>query len=260
MHGSAPYVPQILVGDTPLDSTTRAALIVAHGSPADPFPQEAALKALAVRVAMRLPGWRVRGTTLAAEGALEQALSRLDRPLIYPFFMAEGWFTRTTLPRRLVAAGAADLHQLPAFGTDPALPALMARVALGAARAQGMDPAQTTLLLAAHGSKVSRASAEITEDMARRLRAATPFARVTAGFVEEPPFLADAARDLGPAICLPFFALRAGHVAQDVPEALAEAGFTGPLLPAIGEHADAAALIAAALTRAAGQHSLPAAG
>lgn len=248
------------LGNTPLDSTPRAALIVAHGSPADPFPQEAALKSLAVRVAMRLPGWRIAGTTLAAEGALEQALARLDRPLVYPFFMAEGWFTRTTLPRRLAAAGAADLRQLPAFGTDPALPALMARVALDAARTARLDPAQTTLLLAAHGSKVSRASAEITEDMARRLRAATPFARIATGFVEEPPFLADAARDLGPALCLPFFALRAGHVAQDVPEALAEAGFEGPLLPAIGEHADAAALIAAALERAAGQHGLPAAG
>lgn len=242
-----------------MDSTPRAALIVAHGSPADPFPQEAALKALAVRVAMRLPGWRIAGTTLAAEGALEQALSRLDRPLVYPFFMAEGWFTRTTLPRRLSAAGAGGLRQLPAFGTDPALPALMARVATEAARTAGMDPGATTLLLAAHGSRVSRASAEITEDMARRLRAATPFARIATGFVEEPPFLAEAARDLGPALCLPFFALRAGHVAQDVPEALAEAGFDGPLLPAIGEHADAAALIAAALARAADDRPVPAA-
>ena len=242
-----------------MDTPPRAALIVAHGSPADPFPQEAALKALAVRVAMRLPGWRIAGTTLAAEGALEQALSRLDRPLVYPFFMAEGWFTRTTLPRRLAAAGAGALHQLPAFGTDPALPALMARVATDAARAAHLDPARTTLLLAAHGSKVARASAEITETMAARLRAATPFARVVTGYVEEPPFLADAARGLGPALCLPFFALRAGHVAQDVPEALAEAGFEGPLLPAIGEHADAAALIAAALARAAEDRPVPAA-
>lgn len=243
-----------------MNRPTRTALIVAHGSPADPFPQEAALKALAVRVAMRLPGWRVAGTTLAAEGALEQALARLDRPLVYPFFMAEGWFTRTTLPRRLAAAGAGDLRQLPAFGTDPALPALMVRVALDAARAAGLDPARSTLLLAAHGSRVARASAEITEAMATRLRAATPFARILTGFVEEPPFLADAARDLGPAaLCLPFFALRAGHVAQDVPEALAEAGFAGPLLPAIGEHADAAALIAAALARAAEDGAVPAA-
>ncbi len=64
---------------------------------------------------------------------------------------------------------------------------------------------------------------------------------MTTGFVEETPSLADAARDLTPAICLPFFALRAGHVVDDVPAALAEAGFTGPLLPAIGEHPKAGA-------------------
>jgi sirohydrochlorin ferrochelatase len=166
------------LGNTPLDSTPRAALIVAHGSPADPFPQEAALKSLAVRVAMRLPGWRIAGTTLAAEGALEQALARLDRPLVYPFFMAEGWFTRTTLPRRLTAAGATDLQQLPAFGTDPALPALMARVALDAARAARLDPAQTTLLLAAHGSPSLRrlghaALAAVAQELPQAVRPLT---------------------------------------------------------------------------------------
>ena len=228
------------------------ALIVAHGSPADPAPQEAWLAALAVRVALWCPGWRIRAATLAAEGALATALARLDRPLIYPFFMAEGWFTRTNLPRRLAAAGGADLSQLPAFGHDPAMPALLARAARDGAAAHGLDPAQTTLLLAAHGSQVSRASATITEAMAEALRQAAGFAAVTTGYVEEPPPLAEAARAIdGPALCLPFFATRAGHVAQDVPEALAEARFTGPLLPAIGEHADAARLIAAALQAAA---------
>ena len=51
-------------------------------------------------------------------------------------------------------------------------------------------------------------------------------------------------------ICLPFFALRAGHVENDIPEALADAGFTGPLLPAIGEHPCVPKLIAASLAHA----------
>ncbi len=38
-----------------------------------------------------------------------------------------------------------------------------------------------------------------------------------------------------PAICLPLFATRAGHVQFDVPAALTEAGFTGPLLAPIGD-------------------------
>lgn len=227
----------------------ESALIVAHGSPADPHPQEAALQALAARVQARTPGWQVRGATLAMPGALEAALAALPAPLIYPFFMAQGWFTGRELPRRLAAAGAGGLCQVAPFGVDPGLPALVAQVATAGALAGGLDIAKSTLLLAAHGSKVSRTSAESTHVMAAHMRALTGFARVAVGFVEEAPFLADAARDLGPAVCLPFFALRAGHVADDVPEALDRAGFCGLLLPEIGAHDATAALIAAALQR-----------
>lgn len=224
------------------------AILVAHGAPADPEPAQSTVQALAAAVAAAL-GWQVRGATLAMPGALDAALQGLDAPMIYPFFMAEGWFTTRELPRRLVQAGAAGARVLQPFGTDPALPGLMERVALAGCESAGLAPARTTLLLAAHGSKVSRTSADSTHAMAATLRATGRFAAVTAGFVEEAPFLAEAARGLGPAICLPFFNLRAGHVAGDVPEALQEAGFSGPLLPAIGEHPGVATLIAAALLR-----------
>lgn len=228
-------------------SPPRAALIVAHGAPADPLPQEAVLRALAVEVGAHLPGWTVRGATLAADGALEAALEGLAQPLIYPFFMAEGYFTGTLLPRRLAAAGAADALYLRPFGADPGLAALVADVALSAARGAGMDPGRTTLLLAAHGSAVSRTSTLTTQAMATTLAATTAFAAIRAGYVEEAPFLVDAARGLGPAVCVPFFALRAGHVVDDVPDALAEAGFTGPILAPIGAEARVPALIARAL-------------
>ena len=229
----------------------RSALLVAHGAPADPWPQAAVMMALAVRVAMWCPGWHLRGVTLAEEGALEHALAAMDAPLIYPFFLAEGFFTGTALPRRLAAAGLADPRRLAPFGTDPALPALMGETATRGAAAAGLDPEHGHLLIAAHGSKVSRTSTATTWAMVDRLRATTRFARVSAGFVEEPPFLEDAARGLGPAVCLPFFALSAGHVTDDVPRALAHAGFEGPLLPPIGEARDVPRLIASALGRAA---------
>ncbi len=239
-------MPDTLARFSPADPPPQV-LIVAHGSPADPVPQEAALRALAVRVAMWLPGWQVRGTTLAAPQALEHALSRMERPLVYPFFMAEGWFTRSTLPKRLAAAGKAAAPQLPAFGHDAGMPALMADLALAACGEHGLVPGQTTLLIAAHGSQVSRASATITEQMAARLREITGFARVITGYVEEAPFLAEVARVEGPAICLPFFALNAGHVMDDVPAALKEAGFEGVLLPPVGAVAPVAQMIAAAV-------------
>ncbi|MFN3936086.1 MAG: sirohydrochlorin chelatase [Gemmobacter sp.] len=222
------------------------ALIVAHGSPADPAPQEARLAALAASVAALLPDWVVRGATLAAPGALEAALDGLETPRIYPFFMAEGWFTRTALPRRLVATRARDTAQLAPLGVDPGLPALMAQAALEGCPGAARD---RSLLIAAHGSQVSDTSADSTHAAVARLAAITPFRSVRAGFVEQAPFLAEAARGLGPAICLPFFALRAGHVEDDVPQILAEAGFDGPLLPPIGEHPGIPGLIAAALRR-----------
>ncbi len=235
---------------------SRDALIVAHGAPADPAPQEVVLQALAAATAPHLPqGWRIRGATMAADGALEAALDGLHDPLIYPFFMAEGFFTGTLLPRRLTDAGASNAEQTAPFGVDPALPDLMARVALEAAKQAGITPAQSALLIAAHGSKVSRTSADSSHAMVANLGPLTGFGRILAGFVEEAPFLADQARALGQGICLPFFALEAGHVVGDIPDAMEEAGFNGPILPPIGQHSDVPALIAAALIRAAGTQS-----
>jgi sirohydrochlorin ferrochelatase len=221
------------------------ALIIAHGQPSDPAPQEAAVVALAARVQALAPGWRVRGATLAAGGAVEAALAGLAAPVVVPFFMAEGFFTRTQLPRRLAGAGAAGLRITPAFGHLPGL----ARLAVTAAVEGTEGPLrQTSLLLVAHGSKVSRASAEGARAMAAHIARHAPFGQVLTAFVEEPPSIAQAARGLGRnATVLPFFALRAGHVAEDVPKGLAAAGFRGVLLPALGEHPGAAGVIAAAL-------------
>lgn len=220
------------------------ALIIAHGSPSDPAPQEAAMAALARRVQVLAPGWQVRGATLAADGAVEQALAGLDRPLVVPFFMAEGFFTRTMLPRRLARAGGAGLRITAAFGHLPGLADLATRAAV---EGTATPLRQTTLLLVAHGSRVARASAEGARAMAAHIAHHAPFAHVRTAFVEEPPFIAQAARGLGPATVLPFFALRAGHVEQDVPDGLAAAGFRGVLLPTLGEHPQAAAVIARAL-------------
>jgi len=171
--------------------------------------------------------------------------------------MAEGWFTRSHLPKRLASAGAANHRQLPAFGTDAGVPALMGDVALAGARRAGLDPKASSLLIAAHGSQVSPASHDLTEALAATLRHRLDFACVITGYIEQAPYLSDVARDLGPALCLPFFALRAGHVAKDLPEALTGAGFCGPLLPALGEDARVARLIADALARAGPGHPAP---
>lgn len=237
---------------------TRPAIIVAHGQPSDPEPQQQAVETLAAAVAAQ-GDRRVIGATLAKPGALEQAIAAAPGAMIYPMFMAAGWFTGTELPRRLAKAGAPDACVLRPFGRDPGLPDLCRRTIGDAARAAGWDAQQVTLLLIAHGSQRARASAEGTEEMAELLR--PRFGRVVTGFIEEAPFLKDAAKDLGAhVIALPLFATRADHVTDDIPEALTEAGFTGTCLPPIGLSPEAPPMIAAALTRAESVIAQPASG
>lgn len=224
-----------------------SAVIVAHGFPSDPGPQEAAMQALAARVGDHLPGWTMRGATLAAPGALDAALDGLDQPLVYPFFMAEGWFTGTELPRRLDGRG----RVMAPFGVEPGLTDLCARIVADTLAQHGWQAGDTALLLAAHGSQRSRTSADSAFAMADRLRARMGLRQITCGFVEEAPFLADAAKGQGQAICLPFFALRAGHVIEDIPQALEQAEFSGAVLPPLGEAAGVPALIADSLQQAA---------
>ncbi|WP_299843775.1 CbiX/SirB N-terminal domain-containing protein [uncultured Paracoccus sp.] len=219
------------------------AVIVAHGQPGDPGPQEQAIRDLAARVAEHDPGCTVAGATLAMPGALAAVVDAGS--LIYPMFMAEGWFTRKQLPKKLAEAGAPDARILPPFGIDPALPGLIVAKARAAAAAVGWSPAETTLLLSAHGSQVSQASFTITTAIADQI--APHFSRVVTGFVEQEPFITDAARGLDRAVHLPLFALRAEHVTDDLPAALDRAGFNGPRLDPIGLAPEVPSLIAAAI-------------
>lgn len=221
-------------------------LIVAHGQPGDPEGQQRAVEELAAQVSALL-GREVRGATLAAPGALERALT--PGAQVYPLFMAGGWFTRVELPRRLALAGAEGARILPPLGADPGLPALCLSLLTRAARDNGWQLADTALLIAGHGSGRSRAPAQAVYDLGGVLR--PHVARLTCGFVEEPPHIEESARGLGPrAICLPFFATRAEHVTEDLPRALTQAGFEGAVLPPVGLADEIPAMIARAISRA----------
>lgn len=230
---------------------TRSALIVAHGSPSSPEGPEQAIRTLARRVTDRLPGWTVEGTTLAAKGSLEAALAAVPErlPLIFPFFMSDGWFVREKLPQRIRKSHSAAFEMLDPLGLDSALHALCLRHAREAAAAAGLATEKTALLLAAHGSPSDPGPSRAVARAARFIAAAQTFREVRVGFIDETPFLAEAARIDGPALCLPFFALRAGHVDIDLPTALAAASFRGSLLDPIGLHPGVAGLVRSALLR-----------
>lgn len=230
---------------------TAVVAIVAHGQPGDPAPMQAELERFAASVAPHLPGAQVIGATLADTDSLIPAR---HATLIYPLFMADGWFTRTEMPRRLRAALPDDDAPLPPvlppLGLDEDLPAIGRRLAFDAAEAAGMHPARVTLVVAGHGSRGSDQAAEACRAFAGRIDDLGGFHRVVTGFIEQAPFLADAARIKGAALCLPFFATAAAHVTRDIPEAMAEAAMTGPVTPPVGLAPEVPALIARRLSDA----------
>nr|WP_152828483.1 cobalamin biosynthesis protein CbiX [Fertoeibacter niger] len=224
-----------------------AALIVTHGQPSDPAPAEAELALLAARVAGHLPGWQVGSATLAGPGALAAAVAQLGPAgLVYPLFMACGWFTRTHLPARLAGAGGAGWHILPPFGCDAGVQALAVTIVQESAAARGLAPADTSVLLAAHGSFRSPAPAQIADAVAARI-AAAGFGRAEAAFIDQSPQIAGAVGFGAASLCLPFFAAGGAHVSDDIPQALAACGFGGHLLPPVGRDSRVPGLIARAL-------------
>ena len=227
-------------------SKDRSALLVAHGSPSDPETQEAALQSLAHRVQALLPDWKVGSATLAAPGKFEVAAQEHPQAVIYPFFMARGWFTNKVLVER---AAPFDLSITEPFGVEPALVTTAVDILQRALASRGWSSEQVSLLIAAHGSARSKTSSDSAKTFAKAISDRMTFTKIRCGFVEEAPFLKDAAEGLGQGVCLAFLALDAGHMQDDVPEALVAAGFDGPVLPPFIDWPETAHLIADSLQR-----------
>ena len=215
------------------------ALLVAHGQPSDPFPAARALEDLAMQVAAFLPRWSVKAATLAEPLAIARGVAGRECGLVYPLFMARGWFTKVQIPNRLFESGASRWKVLEPFGCDPKVQDLC--VAL--VREYGAD----SVIVAAHGSSKSAEPSEVARHVAARIRAETGITRVEVGFIDQAPQLSTLT-GFGPgAVCLPFFAAAGGHVEDDLPRALAEAGFRGRILPPVGADGRVPGLIASAL-------------
>lgn len=237
---------------TLLHAAPPTALIVAHGQPSDPGPAAAEISFLAAKVQALMPGWRIRSATLAEPGALAREVAAAGGAgLVYPLFMAGGWFTMTHLPARLAEAGGADWRILPPFGLDAGVQALTLAIAQEAAARRGHAPTDLPLLLAAHGSFRSSAPSDVAYAMVERLRLEAGFARVEAAFIDQSPRIAEVAAGFpAGSLVLPFFAARGGHVIDDLPQALEAAGFRGAVLAPVGLDARVPGLIRQALRAA----------
>lgn len=218
-------------------------LIIAHGQPSDPDRAEAELAQLGRAVGGLLPGRFVGTATLAAPGALARAVAQAGPGgRVYPLFMAGGWFTRVHLPKRLAEVGAQDWQVLEPAGCDPHIHDLAVRIV-----AEAGVGADEPVVLAAHGSGQSAVPADIARHVAGLIATRLNLPQAQAAFIDQSPRLADLIGLAPGGICLPFFAAPGGHVTADIPAALATAGFTGRILPALGLDPRLPSLIAAAI-------------
>ena len=165
--------------------------------------------------------------------------------LVYPMFMAGGWFTRVQIPAKLaevgVATGAGGWQVLEPFGCDPAVHDLCVSLA--------REAAADELVLAAHGSGRSSVPSDIARHVAGRIGDEVGIGRVAVGFIDQVPQLSSLTGFGTKAVCLPFFAAEGDHVTDDLPQALAKAGFKGRILPPIGHDPRVPGIAAAAIAR-----------
>lgn len=172
------------------------------------------------------------------ETALSEAIAAQPQAIvIYPFFMADGYFVNTVLPQRLAQIDLAVPHLiLTPLGLDPRLVPLIIEQAEKAAIDAGIAEKQGRLLLVGHGSKYGPASANATRHALQLIEQSLPnvFAETDVAFLEEKPFLNDQLfSSPRPTVVSGFFNGDGLHAGEDVPNTIAStktgALYTGPI-------------------------------
>jgi len=169
---------------------------------------------------------------------------------VLPLLMSDGYYARQAIPQRLGvgSVGVPDITIEPPLGLHPRLPGLVADEAAATLSTAGIDAARANLLLVAHGSQKSGASAEAARDLASAVAAMGRFAAVEVAFLEERPFLADQLRQVAtPACVFGLFVGEGRHGDEDLHRAVACSGRPGLVLaPALADCAGVMEMIAGA--------------
>lgn len=223
-----------------LDDT--ALVLVAHGSTQNAGSGEAAyVQAEALR--RRGVFAQVLVAFVQQDPALAGVLRRVFAPRAYvvPLFISEGWFTREVIPvelglkepgmgewARCQVRDGCLVHYCGVVGNHPAMTDVLL------ARARGVvvrhpfprcpQPAETTLIVAGHGTGYSRGSREAIERQVGVLRDRGGYESVHGVFLEEAPYVRDT-WSLGAApnvVLVPFFISDGLHTQEDIPEMLGE--------------------------------------
>jgi sirohydrochlorin cobaltochelatase len=203
-------------------------LIVAHGSTVNPDSSAPTL-AHAAEIRRRKVFARVECAFWKEEPSLRDALFLFDpesirEVYVVPNFISEGYFTQTVVPRELELNGEITKRsngQIWRYCEPVGNHSLMTELLLKRARdvAPDVDPAETSLLIVAHGTDLNENSAVAAKRETETIRALGKYAAVLNLYMEEPPLVSDWRKltETPNVVVVPFFISDGLHSYEDIP-------------------------------------------
>ena len=205
-----------------------ALLIVGHGSTVNPDSSAPTL-AHAAEIRRRKIFAEVACAFWKEEPSLRDALFLFDpesirEVYVVPNFISEGYFTQTVIPRELELTGPATRRsngQIWKYCEPVGNHSMMTELLLKRACevAQDVSPAQTTLLIVAHGTDLNENSAVAAKREAENIRALAKYGDVLNVYMEEPPLVSDWKKltKTPNVVAVPFFISDGLHSYEDIP-------------------------------------------
>jgi len=206
-------------------------LIVAHGSTVNPdssaptLAHTAEIRRRKIFAGVECGFWK-------EEPSLRDALFLFDpksirEVYVVPNFISEGYFTQTVVPRELELTGRITTRSngqiwryCEPVGNHP----LMTDLLLNRARdvAPDVDPAETSLLIVAHGTDLNENSAVAAKREAEKIRALGKYAAVLNAYMEEAPLVSNwrTLTKTPNVVVVPFFISDGLHSYEDIPRLL----------------------------------------
>jgi sirohydrochlorin cobaltochelatase len=214
-----------------LPKTDSALLVVAHGSTVNPDSSAPTL-AHAAEIRRRRVFAAVDCAFWKEEPSLRDAIFLFDpesirKVYVVPNFISEGYFTQTVVPRELKLNGRITKRSngqiwkyCEPVGNHPMMTELLLKRASEVA--PGVDPAESSLLIVAHGTDLNENSAVAAKREAEKIRALGKYATVLNVYMEEPPLVSDWRKltQTRHVVVVPFFISDGLHSYEDIPRLL----------------------------------------
>jgi sirohydrochlorin cobaltochelatase len=215
-----------------MDKRNNAALlIVAHGSTVNPDSSAPTL-AHAAEIRRRKIFADVGCAFWKEEPSLRDAIFLFDpesirEVYVVPNFISEGYFTQTVVPRELELNGRMTKRSngqvwkyCEPVGNHPMMTELLLKRARDVA--SDIDPAETTLLIVAHGTDLNENSAVAAKREAEKIRSLGKYAAVLNVYMEEAPLVSDWPKltETQNVVVVPFFISDGLHSYEDIPRLL----------------------------------------